>query len=145
MQGNLIWVLQSEAEAEPALNTNSKRGSVELVDQDGDSVMDSDEESDSTTTGAPPVASEATSASSRAININPSNSEATSSPIPPSFTSIGSPEVPTHQELQTLKGMLPEKKGVPTKQLETTPGSDAFSGAAKVEGMLDTSESPLRL
>lgn len=145
MQGILIWILQSETEVEPALNTNSKRGSVRLVDQDGDSSMDSDEESDTTTTGAPPVASEATSASSRAINIDTSNNEATSSPIPPSFTSIGSPEVPTHQELQTLKGMLPERTGTSTKQLETKPGGDAFSGAAKVEGMLDTSESPLRL
>ncbi|ORY32193.1 phosphatase 2C-like domain-containing protein [Naematelia encephala] len=98
------------------------------VDADGDSTMDSDE-SDSTTTGVPtsPAPDTAT----------PPLGE--SSPMPPAFTSIGSPQVPTHEELQTMK-----RQGIPS-QLKSQPQGDAMSGAAKVEGLMDTSESPLKM
>jgi len=141
----LIWILQHEAESAAALTTESKRGSIELLDVDGDSAMDSDDESDTTTTGAPPVTAEEPTAPSLPIHIDTSGSEPNSSPIPPSFTSIGSPEVPTHQELQSLKGIIPDKRSVSQQQLKSAPGGDRFSGAAKVEGMMDTSESPLNL
>jgi len=135
---------QSEAESEAALTSDSKSGSIQLVDQDGDSAMDSDDDSDSTTTELFPLTSSATPTYSQPIGIDTSNPEVSSSPIPPSFTSIGSPEIPTPLDLQSLKGMLPEKSRASPNQLESLPG-DEFSGAAKVEGMMDTRESPLRL
>ncbi|WWD18203.1 hypothetical protein CI109_102653 [Kwoniella shandongensis] len=135
--------------AAAALDAEAKKGSVELVDEDGDSAMDSGDESDSTTTGSgsgQPSTSASTSssqppsaASTSARAINASNTP--SSPIPPSFSSIGSPTVPTPQALQALS--LP--KGQAQKQLESEPQGDAFSDAVRVEGMMDTSENPLKL
>ena len=107
--------------------------------------MESDDESDTTTTGVVSPSSQSKSQPAQPTTIpNPATPEQTNeSPIPPSFTSIGSPEVPTHLELQALPG----KKGAAGKveQLKSTPGGDAYSAAAKIEGMMDTSESPLRL
>lgn len=117
-----------------ALTGDHKRGSVELVDEDGDSHMDSGDESDTTTTGA-------------ATHTSPIKSiqnahEPSSSPRPDAFTSIGSPQVPTPEALQALRLSGKQRTSQPVKN---EPGGDAYSEAAKVEGMMDTSESPLRL
>ncbi|KAK8865620.1 hypothetical protein IAR55_000764 [Kwoniella newhampshirensis] len=133
-----------DAKVEAALTADAKKGSIELVDEDGDSAMDSGDESDSTTTGSgsgqvsaftsqPPSTS---STSARAVNA----SNTPSSPIRPSFSSIGSPTVPTPTALQALS--LP--KGQAPKQLESQPQGDAFSNAVRVEGLMDTSENPLK-
>ncbi|WRT65994.1 uncharacterized protein IL334_002945 [Kwoniella shivajii] len=131
--------------AEAALNTESKKGSVELLDEDGDSAMDSGDESDSTTTGSTPAGTEtqagtgssSTQKTSAAKSINTSNSPP--SPIPPSFSSIGSPTVPTPQALQRTSH--PKK----IEQIKSDPQGDKPSDAVKVEGLMDTSENPLKL
>jgi protein phosphatase 2C family protein 2/3 len=90
--------------------------------------MDSGDDSDSTTTGAP-----AGVAANILVDL-----KSASSPKPPSFSSIGSPTVPTPEELQTMP------HGTAPRQLKPSPGGDAYSGAVKVEGLMDTSESPLK-
>ena len=64
---------------------------------------------------------------------------ASSSPIAPSFTSIGSPEVPSHSELRP-----PPSKGIP-KQLTPELGGDERPAVSSIEGMLDKSEDPSRV
>ncbi|WWD05408.1 hypothetical protein V865_003485 [Kwoniella europaea PYCC6329] len=126
--------------AEEALKAESKKGSVELLDEDGDSAMDSGDESDTTTTaGAEKLTEEQIT---KAKSINTSNTPP--SPIPPSFSSIGSPTVPTPQALQ--RSSLPSSsKDKQYDQLKSDPQGDAPSGAVKVEGLMDTSENPLKL
>jgi protein phosphatase 2C family protein 2/3 len=87
-----------------------KLSELTCQDEDGDSQMGdgSGDESDATTTESPA-------------------SGIMSSKQTPSFSSIGSPTVPT-----------PE-------QLKTRPGGDKASDAVRAEGLMDTSESPLRL
>ncbi|KAL0252954.1 hypothetical protein I308_102348 [Cryptococcus tetragattii IND107] len=110
-------------EEETLFGGEGKKGSVRLVDEDGDSSMDSDD-SDSTTTGNDPVPQP----------IQPSSYQAIHSPIPPNFSSIGSPTVPTPQELQGLQASN-----------RSEPQGDAYSDAVRVEGLMDKSESPLNL
>ena len=94
--------------------------------------MDSGEESDDTTTG-----------------------EATAQPIPgtkgsaagaesktPFFTSIGSPAVPSHKELLPLNSRIADSS--PQQQLKSEPQGDKASPAVQVEGLMDTSENPLK-
>ena len=104
---------------------SSKSGSIKVIDEDGDSTMESGDESDSTTTGdaVPPSSSSAAPA--------------------PSFTSIGSPNVPSHQELLPLNSKIADDTA--QKQLSSTPGGDEASGAVKVEGLMDTSENPTKM
>jgi protein phosphatase 2C family protein 2/3 len=90
-----------------------------LVDEDGDSTMDSDEGSEATTTAG---------------EGEPDSSS--SSPKAPSFRSIGHPAVPTHEELQ---------QQTKPDQLASEPGGDAYPKGVQVEGMMDTSEGPLKL
>ncbi|WWC88178.1 uncharacterized protein L201_003083 [Kwoniella dendrophila CBS 6074] len=137
-----------DEKAEAALNAESKKGSVELLDEDGDSAMDSGDDSDSTTTagGSTPASGSGSSTqkTSAAKSINTSNSPP--SPIPPSFSSIGSPTVPTPQALQ--RSSLPSNGKNQDKQydqLKSDPQGDEPSGAVKVEGLMDTSENPLKL
>jgi protein phosphatase 2C family protein 2/3 len=101
--------------------------------------MDSGDESDATTTGdSKPSASTST----------PSKSAAA-----PTFTSIGSPQVATHSELQRggsgLRSKAPATKSTDDaseqEQLSKTPEGDQASGAVKVEGLMDTSENPLKM
>ncbi|WVQ85699.1 hypothetical protein IAT38_007865 [Cryptococcus sp. DSM 104549] len=123
-------------EAQAALTAEGKKGSVRLVDDDGDSAMDSGDDSDSTTTGTNPTGTPGapeTSSAASATKI-PTAEPTPSSPIPPSFSSIGSPTVPTPSALQALR-----------KEGKSEPEGDAYSGAVKVEGLMDTSESPLNL
>lgn len=110
-------------EEETMFGGEGKKGSVRLLDEDGDSSMDSDD-SDSTTTGNDPAPQP----------IPSSSHQATHSPIPPNFSSIGSPTVPTPQELQGLQASN-----------RSEPQGDAYSDAVKVEGLMDKSESPLNL
>lgn len=110
-------------EEETLFGGEGKKGSVRLVDEDGDSSMDSDD-SDSTTTGNDLVPQP----------IQPSSHQAIHSPIPPNFSSIGSPTVPTPQELQGLQAFN-----------RSEPQGDAYSDAVRVEGLMDKSESPLNL
>jgi protein phosphatase 2C family protein 2/3 len=78
--------------------------------------MDSDEESDTTTAGTPATSAPAPAAAAGGA------ANAKTSPIPPSFTSIGSPEVPTHQELQQMR--LPKgSKGPDSAVTEPKAGS----------------------
>lgn len=84
--------------------------------------MDSGDESDSTTTGDTPAEN---------------NSKK------PSFTSIGSPMVPSHKELLPLNSKIADSS--PQEQLKSEPQGDAPSAAVKAEGLMDTSENPLRL
>jgi len=109
---------------------------IHQIDDDGDSHMDSDEDSDDTTAGTP---SGTTSQPNISIDtaVAPNNK---ASPIPPSFTSIGSPSVPTHQELMQMK--MPAK-GTAPEQLKPTPQGDEYPTVAKVEGLMDKSESAL--
>ncbi|WWC60621.1 uncharacterized protein I303_103195 [Kwoniella dejecticola CBS 10117] len=133
---------------EAALNAETKKGSVELLDEDGDSAMDSGDESDSTTTaggntpasGSGSGSASSTQNSSAAKSVNTSNTPP--SPIPPSFSSIGSPTVPTPQALQ--RSSLPSQDKE-YGQLKSDPEGDQASGAVKVEGLMDTSENPLKL
>nr|XP_019050701.1 PP2Cc protein phosphatase [Kwoniella bestiolae CBS 10118]OCF29631.1 PP2Cc protein phosphatase [Kwoniella bestiolae CBS 10118] len=126
--------------AEQALKAESKKGSVELLDEDGDSAMDSGDDSDSTTTGDKAGPSDDQITKAKAIN----TSNTPPSPIPPSFSSIGSPTVPTPQALQ--RSSLPSnKQDKQYDQLRSDPQGDAPSGAVKVEGLMDTSENPLKL
>jgi protein phosphatase 2C family protein 2/3 len=111
------------ADPQDSLPEKSKRGSVQLVDDDGDSTMDSGEESDDTTTGT--------------------EGQGSSSTKPPAFTSIGSPNVPSHKELLPLNSRIADAS--PQEQLKRDPEGDEASGAVKVEGLMDTSENPLRL
>lgn len=99
-----------------SLPSKSKKGSVELVDEDGDSTMDSGEESDETTTGEQSK---------------------------PAFTSIGSPNVPSHKELLPLNSRIADSS--PQEQLKSEPEGDKPSAAVKAEGLMDTSEDPLKL
>lgn len=115
----VIMMLTAQASTD-ILAKESKKGSVQLIDDDGDSHMDSGDESDDTTTGAETP--------------EPQSIPNKTSPVAPSFTSIGSPEVPTHEELQRIPK---------PSQLPAQPGGDAYPASAKVEGLLDTSESPL--
>jgi len=114
----------------------AKSGSVKL-DDDGDSTMDSGDESDTTTTG-----DKAPTTSTPSKKISGANQKG--SPITPSFTSIGSPQVATHQELQrgasNPSGLRPSQE-----QLRKTPEGDEASSAVKVEGLMDTSEDPLKM
>ncbi|WVQ71269.1 hypothetical protein IAR50_000795 [Cryptococcus sp. DSM 104548] len=110
-----------------------KKGSVKLVDEDGDSAMESDD-SDSTTTGNDPSPQPSAPASVA--------HGAAGSPIPPSFFSIGSPTVPTPSALQ---GQHAQKEDEKVEQLKSEPQGDEASGAVKVEGLMDTSESPFNL
>ena len=86
-----------------------------MVEEDGDSVMDSGEESDETTTGE----------------------------SKPAFTSIGSPNVPSHKELLPLNSRIADSS--PQEQLKSDPQGDQPSGAVKVEGLMDTSEDPTKV
>lgn len=99
--------------------------------------MDSDDESDTTTAATP--AQQATTEPVPTHNNDEAAAKANTSPIQPSFTSIGSPEVPTHQELQRLK--MP--KGQAPPQLKSSPQGDAYPAVAKVEGVLDKSDGAL--
>jgi protein phosphatase 2C family protein 2/3 len=78
--------------------------------------MDSDGDSDDTTTAPEQEASSTGEPSSTS-----------SSPKVPAFRSIGHPAVPTHEQLQS------------------NPGSDAYPKVAKVEGLMDGSESPMKM
>lgn len=109
---------------------------IHQVDDDGDSHMDSDEDSDDTTAGTP---SGSTPQTHIAINTAVAPNTKTS-PIPPSFTSIGSPSVPTHQELMQMN--MPAK-GTAPEQLKPTPQGDEYPAVAKVEGLMDKSEAAL--
>ena len=101
--------------------------------------MDSGDESDTTTTGDAKTAAAATSTPSR------SNSGGhKGSPAAPSFTSIGSPEVPTHAEL-LRKGKVTTDDSSPQKQLRKTPEGDQASAAVRAEGLMDTSDDPMKL
>ena len=117
---------------ESALSSNARRGRVQLLDEDGDSTMDSGDESDTTTTGP-------TEGASTTETVHISGAANSTSPIQPSFTSIGSPEIPTPSALQGLFG-----KQAPG-QSSHAPLGDAHPGVAHVEGMMDTSESPLKM
>ena len=107
--------------------------------------MESDDDSESTTTGAhtPNVSNDVSHSANSGSEANPvpapTTTDSASSSRTPSFTSIGSPEVPTHQELKGIDSSL-----VP-QQLKSDPGGDAHPAIAKVEGLMDTSESPLKL
>lgn len=101
---------------------------MQLVDDDGDSQMDSGEESDETTTG--------NDENSTAGSANGPKSQA------PAFTSIGSPNVPSHKELLPLNSRIADAS--PQQQLRSDPEGDEPSGAVKVEGLMDTSENPLK-
>lgn len=98
--------------------------------------MDSDTDSDSTTAGTPSTSAQPSSSSTAPTAAGGLKT----SPIPPSFTSIGSPEVPTHQELQQMR--MPAKGSAPA-QLNPTPQGDDYPAVAKVEGLLDKSEAAL--
>jgi protein phosphatase 2C family protein 2/3 len=142
--------LQSEEQTNALLSTSSKSGSVELVDEDGDSHMDSGDESDTTTTAEKPSTSTSASSSGSTsasktgtIASGSNNAHSATSPIPPNFTSIGSPDVPTHQELRRLANSTSNEE--PQPQLKSQPGGDAYPNTAKVEGLMDTSESPLKM
>ncbi|RXK37355.1 PP2Cc protein phosphatase [Tremella mesenterica] len=104
-----------------------------IVDEDGDSVM-SDADSDITTTAAP-----APSGPPVPPGLPPPISsqfkERPSSPLPPTFTSIGSPQVQN----------VGDKLNGDMTQHETKPAGDAYPEVAKVEGLMDTSESPIKL
>ena len=108
---------------------SGKKGTVQLVDDDGDSQMDSGEESDETTTGN---------------DEHPSSAAGTNGPKSkaPAFTSIGSPNVPSHKELLPLNSRIADAS--PQKQLKSDPEGDKASGAVNVEGLMDTSENPLK-
>jgi protein phosphatase 2C family protein 2/3 len=127
---------QEDSEADQEMDRPAKSGSVKL-DDDGDSTMDSGDESDTTTTG-----DKAPTTSTPSKKISGSNQKG--SPITPSFTSIGSPQVATHQELQrgasNPSGLRPSQE-----QLRKTPEGDEASAAVKVEGLMDTSEDPLKM
>jgi protein phosphatase 2C family protein 2/3 len=97
--------------------------------------MDSGDESDATTTDAATATS--TPAKSKPI----SGGSHKGSPAAPSFTSIGSPQVATHAELQRRKA----DEAKPQQQLRKTPEGDEASGAVKAEGLMDTSENPLKM
>lgn len=127
-----MFSLQEEEEIP---TTASKKGSIQLIDEDGDSAMDSDNESDITTTGEP-------SSKSTATATPITSHKGKSSPPQPSFSSIGSPTVPTPEVL--LSNPKHANNATPP-QLKSAPGGDAASDAVKVEGLMDTSESPLRL
>ena len=114
----------------------AKSGSVKL-DDDGDSTMDSGDESDTTTTGDQDSKTTSTSTPSKKI---PGGNQK-GSPIAPTFTSIGSPQVATHAELQRRKA----DEAKPQQQLRKTPEGDEASGAVKAEGLMDTSENPLKM
>lgn len=105
-----------------------KKGAVQLVDDDGDSQMDSGEESDDTTTGndAAPVPAGKNNVTSNG----------------PRFSSIGSPNVPSHKELLPLNSRIADDS--PQEQLKSDPQGDKASGAVNVEGLMDTSENPLK-
>lgn len=110
-----------------------QKGSVQLVDDDGDSTMDSGEESDDTTTG--------TASSAQPIP-GTKNTSAHESKTP-FFTSIGSPAVPSHKELLPLNSKIADDS--PQKQLKSDPQGDEASPAVRAEGLMDTSEDPLKL
>nr|ODO02644.1 PP2Cc protein phosphatase [Cryptococcus depauperatus CBS 7855] len=116
--------VKSPLNDEEALSGEGKNGSVQLMDSDGDSAMDSDD-SDSTTT--------AKNTTSQPIQ----HQNQQSSPIPPSFSSIGSPTVPTPEALQRSSHDAAKTGGEPQ--------GDAYSGAVKVEGLMDMSENPLNV
>ncbi|WVR05577.1 hypothetical protein IAU60_002596 [Kwoniella sp. DSM 27419] len=135
-----------DAKAEATLNAEAKKGSVQLVDEDGDSAMDSGDDSDSTTTASTPAGTGASGSSAQKSSAAKLASGGTpSSPIPPSFSSIGSPTVPTPQALQSGPHPGSKMSSEPQEQLKSQPGGDAASGAVKVEGLMDTSENPLKL
>ena len=143
----MVWFGQ-DAAPEKAFVTDAKSGSVRLVDDDGDSAMDSDADSDSTTTGNPSDEPQPVSIpilSSRAAGGGSSSTSKSS--VTPSFTSIGSPNVPSHQELLPVNSRVGQDDDdeAPQEQLKSTPGGDAVPDVAKVEGLMDTSESPLKL
>jgi len=122
----------------------AKSGSVKL-DDDGDSTMDSGDESDTTTTGD--KATPSTSTPSKKI----SGGNQKGSPIAPTFTSIGSPQVATHQELRgnsnsgsgLRQGTTNDSSA--QEQLRKTPEGDQASAAVKAEGLMDTSENPMKM
>ncbi|KAK4684189.1 protein phosphatase PTC2/3, partial [Tremellales sp. Uapishka_1] len=116
------------AEERKTLSSDSKKGSVELLDEDGDSQMDSD--SDSTATGAPTNAS-TPPPQAQAMPIDASPKE-TSSPRPPSFSSIGSPTVPTPDVLRQFKS-------------SSSSSGERMPDAVRVEGLMDTSENPVKM
>ena len=103
----------------------SNRGSVELVDED--SVMASDEESEETTTGAPSPSAHPHDSISSGPEPYPLPRPDDDKSRPPSFRSIGSPEVPTHEELRS------------------EPGGDEAPAVSRVEGLMDTSENPVKM
>lgn len=134
-----------DAQADAALSRPAKSGSVRLVDEDGDSNMDSGDESDATTTGEASGAA-ATSTPSRQISGSGAQGQQgqKGSPAAPSFTSIGSPEVPTHAELQRQQAKA-RNDSKPQEQLRKTPEGDQASAAVRAEGLMDVSEGPLKL
>jgi protein phosphatase 2C family protein 2/3 len=95
--------------------------------------MDSGDESDTTTTDADAAGANASG--------DASSASTSAEPIRPSFTSIGSPAVPTHEELQ--RSRFGAGDGAVPRQLTPQPGGDAYPAAAKIEGLLDKSENPL--
>ena len=133
---------QEDSEADQEMDRPAKSGSVKL-DDDGDSTMDSGDESDTTTTG-----DKAPSTSTPSKKISGSNQKG--SPIAPTFTSIGSPQVATHQELQRgASNSSGLRKGTndssAQEQLRKTPEGDEASAAVKAEGLMDTSENPMKM
>lgn len=124
----------------------AKSGSVKL-DDDGDSTMDSGDESDTTTTGDKD-SKPTTSTSTPSKKIQGGNQKG--SPVAPTFTSIGSPQVATHQELQRGASNSGLRKRTTSdssaqEQLRKTPEGDQASAAVKAEGLMDTSEDPLKM
>jgi protein phosphatase 2C family protein 2/3 len=136
-----LKLIYKDSDADQIMDQPSKSGSVK-VDDDGDSTMDSGDESDATTTGD---SKPSTSTPSKKI---PGSSQK-GSPAALTFTSIGSPQVATHQELQRGARLDSKLKGTndssPQEQLRKTPEGDEASAAVKVEGLMDTSENPLKM
>jgi protein phosphatase 2C family protein 2/3 len=119
----------------------AKSGSVKL-DDDGDSTMDSGDESDTTTTGD----KDSEPSASTPKKIPGGNQKG--SPVAPKYTSIGSPQVATHQELQrgaSGSGSGLRNSSASQEQLRKTPEGDQASAAVRAEGLMDTSEDPLKM
>lgn len=136
---------QEDDVAAHELNRPAKSASVRLVDDDGDSTMDSGDESDTTTTGD---AAAATSTPPRSVPGAAAAAGQKGSPAAPSFTSIGSPHVQTHTELQRgglRTGSSKTDDSTPQEQLRKTPEGDQASAAVRAEGLMDVSEGPLKM
>jgi protein phosphatase 2C family protein 2/3 len=68
------------------------------------------------------------------------NDQHATAPVVKSIGSVGNPEIPTHPSLAAY----PRDESALPEQLSRQPEGDAPSDAVKVEGLMDTSESPLK-